>query len=149
MTTTKRRGHGEGSICKRKDGLWVARVTLPGGKRKPFYGKTRKEAADRLKQAQKAIDDGLSLDGDRQTLAQFLHKCLALSVKPSVKVRTYENYESIVRVRVVPRIGEKRLSKLTVTRLSRTCTPSSPSPDSRHVLSITPIAYCIARSVRR
>jgi integrase len=113
MTTTKRRGHGEGSICQRKDGLWVARITLPRGKRKPFYGKTRREAADKLKEAQKALDEGLSLDGDKQTVAQFLEKWLAASVKPSVKVRTYENYESIVRVRVVPHLGRKQLSKLT------------------------------------
>lgn len=28
---TKRRGHNEGSIKQRADGLWEARVSLPGG----------------------------------------------------------------------------------------------------------------------
>ena len=47
----KRRGHGEGSIKQRADGLWEARVSLEGGKRKSFYGKSRREAQDKLRAA--------------------------------------------------------------------------------------------------
>jgi hypothetical protein len=109
----KRRGHGEGSINQRADGLWEARVSLEGGKRRSFYGKTRREAQDKLRAALRDLDAGLDLSADRQTVAQFLEKWLAASVKPSVKPRTFENYESIVRVRVVPRIGKRQLAKLT------------------------------------
>src|SRR4029453_17834332 len=59
------------------------------------------------------LDDGLDLDASRLTVAQYLDKWLAASVKPSVKVKTYEGYESIVRVRVVPRIGTRQLAKLS------------------------------------
>jgi integrase len=86
---------------------------LDGGKRKDLYAKSRREAAATLKEAQKAVEDGLSLDGDKQTVAQFLERWLSASVKLSVKVRTYENYESIVRVRVLPHLGRKHLAKLT------------------------------------
>jgi integrase len=110
---TKRRGHGEGSIKQRADGLWEARVSLEGGKRRSFYGKTRREAQDKLRGALRDIDAGLNLSADRQTVAQYLDKWLSASAKPSVKVRTYEGYESIVRVRVAPRIGRKQLAKLT------------------------------------
>src|SRR4051812_19034752 len=96
---TKRRGHGEGTIKHRADGLWEARVSLEGGKRRSFYGKTRKEVQDKLRAALRDIDAGLDLSADRQTVAHFLDKWLSASVKPSVKVRTYEGYESIVRVR--------------------------------------------------
>ena len=44
MAKPKQRGHGEGSIFQRKDGRWVAQITLEDGRRKPLYGKTRKEA---------------------------------------------------------------------------------------------------------
>src|SRR5215213_8466424 len=111
--SAKRRGHGEGSIKQRADGLWEARVSLTGGKRRSFYGKTRREAQDKLRSALRDLDAGLELSADRQTVAQFLEKWLAASVKPSVKVKTYEGYESIVRVRVAPRIGRKYLAKLT------------------------------------
>jgi integrase len=110
---TKRRGHGEGSIKQRADGLWEARVSLEGGKRRSFYGKTRREAQDKLRAALRDIDAGLDLSADRQTVAQYLDKWLSASAKPSVKVRTYEGYESIVRVRVAPRIGKKQIAKLT------------------------------------
>jgi integrase len=111
---TKRRGHGEGAIFQRQsDDLWVARLALPNGKRKTLYAKTRKEAADKLREAQRAIDNGISLDTERMTVAAYLERWLEAGAKPSVKVRTYEGYESIVRVRVVPRIGTRQLAKLT------------------------------------
>jgi integrase len=116
-TKQRRRGHGEGAVFQRGDGLWVARLNDPNGKRKTLYAKTRKEAADKLRAAQKSVDDGLSLDTGRQTAAQFLDKWLAASVKPSVKTKTYEGYESIVRVRVNPRMGGKHLAKLTALDL--------------------------------
>ena len=86
---------------------------LLSGKRKTLYGKTRKEVADKLKGSMKDLDQGIDLDAARMTVAQYLERWLSASVKPSVKVRTYEGYESIVRVRVVPRIGRKNLAKLT------------------------------------
>jgi hypothetical protein len=33
-----KRARGEGSIRKRPDGLWEARITLDSGKRQSFYG---------------------------------------------------------------------------------------------------------------
>src|SRR4051794_24922599 len=96
--TTKRRGHGEGSIYQaNSDGRWVAALILPSGKRKYFYGKTRKEVAENLKQAMRDLDAGLDLDAGRLTVAAYLDKWLAASVKPSVKVKTYITYESLCR----------------------------------------------------
>lgn len=47
--TRSRRGHGEGTISKRRDGRWEARVDLGwmDGKRvrRTFYGSTRNEVA--------------------------------------------------------------------------------------------------------
>jgi hypothetical protein len=39
-----KRGNLEGSISKRDDGRWMARMSLPGGRRKYFYGETRASA---------------------------------------------------------------------------------------------------------
>jgi integrase len=49
--TKKRRGNGEGTIYKRKDGRYEARYTVhtaSGPKRKAIYGKTRAEVAEKL-----------------------------------------------------------------------------------------------------
>lgn len=49
-----RRSNGEGSICRRKDGLWMAQATIGispqtgKAKRKTFYGKTKHEVMEKL-----------------------------------------------------------------------------------------------------
>jgi integrase len=111
--STKRRGHHEGSIRQRADGTWEARVSLPNGKRPSFYGKTRREVQDKLRAALRDVDAGVDLSAGKMTLAAYCDKWLSASVKPAVKVKTYEGYESIVRVRVVPRLGRKSLTQIT------------------------------------
>jgi integrase-like protein len=104
----KRRGNGEGSIYQREsDGRWVASLMLPNGKRKALYGKTRKEVIDKLRAAAKSIESGIDLSAPSLTVEQYLNEWLESSARPSVKTKTYEGYESICRVRVIPRIGRK------------------------------------------
>ena len=46
-----RRGNGEGSIHRRRDGRWEGRYsvhTAQGRKHKTVYGKTRKEVSEKL-----------------------------------------------------------------------------------------------------
>jgi len=49
-----RRGNGEGTITRHKDGRWEGRYyvsTLDGPKRKMIYGKTRAEVSAKLTKA--------------------------------------------------------------------------------------------------
>ena len=43
-----KRANGEGSIYQRKDGRWVASISVGKTKRKHFFGTTRGEAAAKL-----------------------------------------------------------------------------------------------------
>ena len=46
----RKRGNGEGSITRRRDGLYMARYTVQtptGPKRKTIYGKTRQKVSQR------------------------------------------------------------------------------------------------------
>jgi hypothetical protein len=68
-----RRANGEGSVYQRKDGRWVAGLTLERGRRKHFFGKTRHDVSVKLNAALKARQDGLpspSETGYRRTLSQ-------------------------------------------------------------------------------
>lgn len=116
-TKARRRGPGEGTIFQRKDGRWVARLQLPTGKRKDMYASSYKDAREKLKGAQQDLEDGLDLTVDRVTVAQFLDRWLSASVQPSVKPKTYLTYESLCRTAVTPRIGTKKLAKLTALDL--------------------------------
>ena len=65
-----KRGRGEGSIYRRKDGRWVGQYEV-GGKRRYVYSKTRKEAAGRLAKAVADGNDGLIFDSENLTLAGY------------------------------------------------------------------------------
>ncbi len=114
-----RRSNGEGSVTLRKDGRWEAKVSLSNGRRISRYGATKKEAQLKLKEAQRQTEDGIDLSAPTVTVAELLNTWLASAVKPSAKVKTYESYESIVRIRLNPRIGSVNLLKLTPVRIQR------------------------------
>ena len=107
-----KRGNREGSIYKRADGRWVASVTIGGGQpRKYLYGRTRQEVARKLTQALKATQDNLPIPSSRLTLAVFADKWLA-SVRSSLRPRTYQSYESALRVHILPSLGRIQLDAL-------------------------------------
>ena len=56
----RKRGQNEGSIFKRKDGLWVAQVTVQG-KHVTKYFKTQREAREWVQETNAQIQKGLSL----------------------------------------------------------------------------------------
>jgi integrase len=112
-----RRGHGEGSIYQRSDGRWAASISLEGGKRKTFYGKTRKEVQEQLKAALHEQQKGTLVTGSQQKVGQFLTHWLENVHKQSIRPRTYERYEQIVRLHLVPGIGHHTLQKLTPQHL--------------------------------
>jgi integrase len=112
-----RRGHGEGSIYQRSDGRWAASISLEGGKRKTFYGKTRKAVQEQLKTALHQQQQGILATGPQQKVEQFLQHWLENVHKQSIRSRTYERYEEIVRLHLVPGIGHHQLQKLSPQHL--------------------------------
>src|SRR6266702_3501741 len=112
MTRKKRtRSNGEGSVYRQKENLWAASCTVDG-KRKVFYGKTQKEAKDKREVFLLDVGKGVSVDAKTQTVEQFLSKWLEDSQKQSVRPRTFERYEEVVRLHVVPVLGKHQLQKL-------------------------------------
>ena len=115
-----RRGNGEGTITQRKDGRWEARYTAQtanGPKRKVLYGKTRSEVAKKLTKAMADRDGGLMFDHENLRVEEYLDRWLKGSVRSNVKPITYESYERIIRVHVVPTLGRVKLNKLNPLHL--------------------------------
>ena len=79
-----KRGNNEGSITKRSDMRWMARVTLPGGERKALYAKTRQGASRKLASALRDIDKGLPVVGEQQTVRHYLVEWLEL-IRPTLR----------------------------------------------------------------
>src|SRR5215218_9001388 len=111
-----RRGNGEGSISRRKDGRWEARYTVyadEGVKRPVLYGKTRKEVADKLVKALADRASGYTFDTENMTVGEYLDRWLKDSDRDSVRTSTFERHEQVVRLHLKPALGRVKLSKLT------------------------------------
>lgn len=107
----KRRCNGEGTISKRRDGRYVAAVTLDQGRRKFVYARTREEAAKKLTELLKAKHDGLPISTEGQTVGTFLLSWLE-AIRPSVRPRTWSRYSELVNLHVIPELGRVPLSRL-------------------------------------
>ena len=111
-----KRGNGEGSITRRKDGLYVARYTVQtatGSKRKALYGKTRSEVAAKLSKALADRESGLMFDADNMTVGAYLARWLSDSVRGTVRISTFERHEQIVRAHLVTAFGRMKVKNLT------------------------------------
>lgn len=113
-----KRGNGEGSIRRRADGRWEARMALPDGGRKSVYGETRAEVAGKLTAALKTAADGLPLPSEKLTVAAYLADWLAMK-RPTLKASTYVRYEQFIRLHLVPALGTTKLAKLAPHDLTR------------------------------
>jgi integrase len=116
MAKKGRRGNGEGSIYKRGDGRWVAELDLGYDegqrKRRTLYGKTRADAANKLRAAQADHDRGVLLRTTRLTVGEFLNDWLE-AVKPNVRQRTWMRYEQYLRLHAIPKLGHLKLTALS------------------------------------
>jgi integrase len=118
-----RRGNNEGTIVQRKDGRWEGKcyVLLPNGRRvrRSVYGRTRAEVAAKLAVLQNDARQGIAAPKAGMTVAEYLATWLEDVAKRKLRPRTFENYEMVVRVHLVPGLGRKRLDRLNPTDVRR------------------------------
>lgn len=112
-----KRGQGEGTISKRSDGTWCARITVgktPEGKqkRKAFYGKTRKEVQEKLTAAIADLNKGIYINPSKITVSEWMEIWLKEYRINAVKPKTYSNNECCIRVHIIPNIGDYALKDL-------------------------------------
>jgi integrase len=115
----KRRGKGEGTIYQRKDGRWVAEITLEDGKRKPLYGKTQEEAIAKLKEAQYQQRQGTLATGPRQKLGEHVTWWLEEVKKRTTRSSTYMRYRVALYAHILPALGHLQLNKVTLRVIQR------------------------------
>ena len=107
----RRRGHGEGSIYKRKDGRWEAQLRIERGGRRSLYGRSRRDAQQKLALAIRARQDGLLGASTRQSVSQYLEQWLNDVAQPSLRPSTFASYRLNV-TRACRFFGQVRLTEL-------------------------------------
>lgn len=112
----RKRSNGEGSIWPRKDGRYGYAAFVPSTtgtvKRVQGSARTQEEARKRLTALLRQADEGIPVSSENWTLADFLTYWLKNIVSQERRPKTYQGYESVVRLHLVPGLGRKRLAKL-------------------------------------
>lgn len=103
----KKRGQGEGSFTQRKDGLWTGRkqfgYKLDGKPNiKAFYGKTKTEVRNKLKEHEKqnAVNSPEKIEKD--TFEDYFSHWLYTFKRNEVKDNTFESIEYCLKCRIKP-----------------------------------------------
>ncbi|HEY7932143.1 MAG TPA: N-terminal phage integrase SAM-like domain-containing protein, partial [Acidimicrobiales bacterium] len=122
---TPRRANHEGSIYQRaSDGRWlgVAHVGYDeAGKplRRYVSAKTRSEVARKLKGLRRKIDDGLLLRDNGVKLDELFERWFNDVMRHQIAPSTFTNYQTVVRMHILPVLGPKKLVELTVSDVDK------------------------------
>lgn len=96
---------------KRKDGRFEGRYSYQG-KQKSIYANTEKEVKDKLKKIKAEIELDKYFEPCKMKLSEWLETWLFEYKKKTIKQKTFESYEQIIRCYVNPVLGYKTLDKL-------------------------------------
>jgi integrase len=120
LSRKRARGNGDADVWPRKNkegkvigyrgAYWV--YTAGGKKRRYVSGKTKAETRAALNKAKADAAGGLVFDAKDLRLGEYLARWLE-DVRDTVRPRTFERYEQIVRMHLVPSLGENKLKSLT------------------------------------
>ena len=121
----RRRGHGEGSITRRKDGRWQGSVLLGYDaetgrpRRKYFYGQTRKEVQEKINKIAVKIQAGTYREPARITVEEWFTTWLNDYMRLSLRPTTWDSYEYQVKGHIIPALGHLKLSELQTAHIQR------------------------------
>jgi integrase len=153
-TRKRRRVNGDGSVYKRQDGYWVgafyARTTSGARKRVVVYGKTLNEARDKLGKAQQQARAGIPVPDEAWKLGLYLEYWLENFVKRNRRPATYALYEMTSRLYLIPGLGSRRLTSLTVPIVQQFLNQRLEKGDSVRKVQVmrTVLSAALSRAVR-
>ena len=120
----KRRPQGDGTIRKRSDGRWEARIII-GHKNdgtpmyKSAFAKTQKSALKQLHQLLDLYRDVDLTEECRMTLGEWMDKWMDEYMIFTIKENTIKGYRSQIDHQIKPFIGHKQLASLTTADMQK------------------------------
>jgi integrase len=115
--TRRKRMNGEGSIRKRPDGRFEARVLLSDGRRISIYGKTAREVSREIRAIKVKQDSGESIIRHEERLGTFLEIWLDTEIKRRRRAKTYASYTQMVHSHILRELGSVKLTELSARRV--------------------------------
>ena len=120
----KRRPQGDGTIRKRNDGRWEARIIIEhkndgSPMYKSTFAKTQKSALKQLHQLLDLYRDVDLTEECRMTLGEWLDKWLDEYMIFTIRESTLDSYRAMVKNQVKPFIGGKQIASLTTADMQK------------------------------
>lgn len=124
MASKTKREYGTGSISQRKDGKWQGRINLGkdiNGKRKQkyFYGDSEKEVKKKLKDYFLSGEKYSANNIAKMTLEEFLVDWLENILTNTLKPKSYDIKEYIIKQQIVPRIGLLQINSIVASDIQQ------------------------------
>ena len=120
----KRRADGEGNVRQKRPNLWEARI-VAGHKKdgSPIYkyvsGRTQKEAYEKLRELITEYRNVELTEDSQITVEEWLQKWMDEYMMFSIREQTWKSYESVIRLHIIPNLGNKKVASLTTTILQK------------------------------
>ena len=113
-----KRKRGFGAVYLRPDGRWEGQIRIPGGARRSFYARSRRDVIHRLSQERWALGQELPVSAGTTSLETFLGRWLAIA-STRLRPSTARAYTVDVQ-RLVPFLGRVPLRALTPGMIAST-----------------------------
>lgn len=116
----KRRADGEGNVRQKRPNLWEARI-VAGHKKdgSPIYkyvsGRTQKEAYEKLRELIAEYSNVELTENSRITVEAWMQKWMDEYMLFSIREQTWKSYESVIRLHIIPNLGNKKVASLTTS----------------------------------
>lgn len=120
----KRRADGEGNVRQKRPNLWEARI-VAGHKKdgSPIYkyvsGRTQKEAYEKLRELIVEYRNVELTENSRITVEEWMQKWMDEYMMFSIREQTWKSYESVIRLHIVPHLGNKKVASLTTSTVQK------------------------------
>lgn len=145
--SNRKRGQGEGSIYQRRDGRWVAQISLINGRKGYVYATTAADARLKLLDAKRRMAESRPVKDDTRTVRQVCDAWLSAK-EGTVRPKTQSTYSDLLRKHAFPHLGNIRLNKLRVTDLEalyRSCQAAPKTVRNLHFVLKAALAWAERR----
>ena len=120
----KRRADGEGNVRQKRPNLWEARI-VAGHKKdgSPIYkyvsGRTQKEAYEKLRELIAEYSNVELTENSRINVEAWMKKWMDEYMLFSIREQTWKSYESVIRLHIIPNLGNKTVASLTTSTVQK------------------------------
>lgn len=119
-----RRGNNEGTITRRKDGIWAGAVAVGRNNdgttnRKWFYGSTRKEVSEKMQGVLLSVQKSEYFEQSGMSYGDWLDVWLKDYKRIILKQTTYDSYETNIRYHLKPKMGGMKVKDIKTMDIQR------------------------------